>query len=204
MTTTAIHYKPFNDVIIIDIKTFFKAINYIYWLQRLPMALLSIPAAYGVAAFAHVHLPAPFNVLAGAGFESVYLGAIALADQMFDSDDFTTILWWVLNGLAVIMSALINVLFSSNNTFSAITVESLVHGIPLPVLSFGYSLLLHNITNKNLARDYAKQKKLEEDLEKVRKFEADNPFVCGVCGERKPTRIALSNHSRIHKKSINQ
>ncbi len=199
MTTTTIHYKPFNDIDITSIKTFFQAINYVYWLQRIPMALLSIPAAYGVAAFANEHLPIPFNILAGAGFESVYLGAVALADQMYDSDDFTTALWWVLNTLAVIMSALINVLFSSGNSFTGITYESYVHGIPLPLLSFGYSLLLHNITNKNIARDYKKQQHEEEIRLKREKFEADNPYVCDHCGERKPTRKSLSNHMRIHK-----
>ena len=203
MTTTLIrnNYRPFtfNATNVIE---WFKSINYLYWLQRAPMALLSIPAAYGVSAFASVHLPEPFNWLAGAGFESVYLGCVALADQMYEEDDFTTFLWWGLNIIAVVMSALINVLFSSGNSFAGITPESLVHGIPLPALSFGYSLLLHKITNANIARDYKAQKEANEIRLKKEKYEADNPYVCEVCAERKPTRKALSNHMRAHKPKV--
>jgi len=162
-------------------------INWIYWLQRAPMLLLSLPAAYGVAAFASVHLPAPFNWFAGAGFESVYLGAVALADQMYEDNDYTTALWWILNIVAVTMSALVNTLFFSGNSFAGITTESYVHGIPLPALSFGYSLLLHQVTNSKLIADKKRQKELEDEQKKT-------AFKCKFCGEGKPNMNSVYGH----------
>ncbi len=169
------------------VKTFWKLINWTYWLQRAPMFLLSLPAAYGVSAFASAILPAPFNWLAGLGFESVYLGAVALADQMYDSDDYTTFLWWLLNIIAVIMSALINTLFASDNMFRDITPEALVHGVPLPVLSFGYSLLLHQVTHMHLIKDAAKRK-LQEDQDAL------TAFKCKYCGDGFPKQSAVYGH----------
>jgi len=166
---------------------FWKDINWIYWLQRAPMFLLSLPAAYGVSAFASAILPPPFSWLAGFGFESVYLGAVALADQMYESDEYTTFLWWLLNILAVCMSALINTLFASQNMFSDITPEALVHGIPLPVLSFGYSLLLHQVTHMHLIND-AKRRKIQEDRDAL------TAFKCKYCGEGFPKQSAVYGH----------
>lgn len=189
MTTSIMNqYRPMKPVQGDGIINWLKAVNYVYWLQRAPMALLSIPAAYGVAAFASVRLPVPFNWLAGAGFESVYLGCVALADQMYDEDKETTALWWTLNLIAVCVSALINVLFFSNDAFAGFNWEALVHGVPLPVLSFGYSLLLHKVTNRNVAREHKEQQERE-------KFERENPYDC-VCGARFPTGQARRNHRR--------
>lgn len=162
-------------------------LNLLYWLQRAPMILLSLPAAYGVGAFASVHLPWPFNWLAGLGFESVYLGAVALADQMYESDSYTTSLWWILNIVAVVMSALVNTLYFSGNEFAGITLESYVHGIPLPALSFGYSLLLHQVTNQKLIR-YNKELKIAKDAEDLVAFK------CKFCGEGKPNMNSVYGH----------
>lgn len=200
MTTTLDRYRPFRPMLPAtgfwqQLLAFLASINFLYWLQRAPMFLLSLPAAYGVSAFMGTLLPVPFNWFAGIGFESVYLGCIALADQMFDEDDFTTILWWALNVIAVIVSALINTLFASHYQFSGVQAESFVHGIPLPVLSFGYSLLLHKVTNKNAARDF----KIEQDrLEKQRQqeeYEKANPYLC-ECGLRFPDNRRRANHRR--------
>lgn len=188
-------YRPMTSADIKNIVDWFKAINWLYWLQRAPMALLSIPAAYGVAAFAEVHLPAPFNWLAGLGFESVYLGCVALADQMFDEDDYTTALWWTLNIIAVVMSALVNTLFFSGNTFAGITPESIVHGVPLPALSFGYSLLLHKVTNKNVVRDFKKAEVAAAKLAEKEQYEKENPFLC-ECGRRFADNRRRASHRR--------
>jgi hypothetical protein len=194
MITALERSKPLvNSEDINSLKQWFKAINIVYWLQRLPMALLSIPAAYGVSAFASVHLPMPFNFLAGAAFESVYLGVVALADQMYEQDDYTTALWWLLNIVAVSMSALINVLFFSGNTFSGITAESYVHGVPLPALSFGYSLLLHQVTNKNVARDFKAEQEAKQKQAEKEAHEKEYPFSC-VCSARFKTRSGLGKH----------
>lgn len=181
--------KPFIEGETLQKFAFWKLINWTYWLQRAPMLLLSLPAAYGVSAFASVHLPPPFNWLAGAGFESVYLGAVALADQMYESDDYTTTLWWLLNILAVLMSALVNTLFFSGNTFDGITKEAMVHGIPLPVLSFGYSLLLHQVTNRQLI-NAARTKKEAEDIEAL------TAFKCQYCAQGFSKQSAVYGHYR--------
>lgn len=200
MTATTLNkYRPFRTV---DYSTtthkiwaFIMSINIIYWLQRAPMFLLSLPAAYGVAAFMGTLLPMPFNIFAGLGFESVYLGCIALADQMYEEDDFTTYLWWTLNVLAVVVSALINTLFASQFHFNGIVPESFVHGLPLPILSFGYSLLLHKVTNRNAARDYkVAQAQAAIDLQK-QQYALDNPHVC-ECGSRFKAKAGLSSHKR--------
>lgn len=187
MTTAAMqNIKPFRARAG-EVFNFFKDISWIYWLQRAPMLLLSLPAAYGVAAFASVNLPAPFNWFAGLGFESVYLGAVALADQMYEDNDYTTALWWILNILAVVMSALVNTLFFSGNIFAGITPEALVHGIPLPALSFGYSLLLHQVTNSKLIAEKKRQKE-QEDIAK------QTAFKCKFCGEGKPNMNSVYGH----------
>jgi len=187
-------YRPINMDKLKRIWDIFTAINWFYWLQRAPMLLLSIPAAYGVAAFASILLPFPVNVLAGMGFESVYLGCIALADQMYDEDTMDTVLWWALNIIAVSLSALVNVLFFSGGSFTGIQPESYVHGIPLPVLSFGYSLLLQRITNKIIRADYIKQKKLEEIKEAEEKYNRENPYICKNCGSRFKSRGGKGKH----------
>lgn len=187
MTVAAMQQgKPFR-MRIGEAFNFWKDINWVYWLQRAPMFLLSLPAAYGVAAFASVHLPAPFNWFAGLGFESVYLGAVALADQMYDDNRYTTTLWWILNIVAVIMSALVNTLFFSGNTFAGITPEALVHGIPLPALSFGYSLLLHQVTNSKLIAEKNRQREEENSAKQI-------AYKCKFCGEGKPNMNSVYGH----------
>lgn len=189
MTTAALYkYRPMKPSVGTGFINFLRAINLVYWLQRAPMALLSSPAAYGVSAFAAVHLPPPFSWFAGMAFESVYLGCVALADQMFEQDKVTTWLWWGLNVIAVVTSALINVLYFSNNAFAGFTPEALVHGIPLPLLGFGYSLLLHKVTTKNIMREHTAQ--LERE-----KYERENPRLC-ICGQRFPPGQAVRNHRR--------
>lgn len=189
------HYVEYTSNVWSNIITFLTSINVVYWLQRAPMALLSLPAAYGVSAFMGTLLPEPFNWFAGAGFESVYLGCIALADQMFDEDDFTTTLWWILNIIAVTVSALINTLFAGGDSFSGIKPESLVHGIPLPLMSFGYSLLLHKVTNRNAARDYKIEQERLAALAEQKQYEKDNPYEC-ICGLRFNSAQKRVSHRR--------
>src|SRR4051794_9217811 len=99
MTTTAINYRPFINA---PDLSWWQRINKLWWLQRIPMALLALPSSYGVGAFAAEHLPWPFNWFAGAAFESAYLGCIALADQQSDAKDtISTVLWFLVNLFAV-------------------------------------------------------------------------------------------------------
>jgi hypothetical protein len=129
--------------------SWWQRINKVWWLQRIPMALLALPSAYGVGAFASEHLPWPFNWFAGAAFESAYIGAIALADQQSDvKDQVTTLLWFLVNLFAVVCSALSSVLFFAGGHYSDITPEAVTHGVPLAVLGFFYGLLLHRMASK--------------------------------------------------------
>src|SRR5690242_9373830 len=107
-------------------------INWSYWLRRAPMLLLAVPSAYGVGAFASDKLWLPVAAIAGGAFECAYIGAIALADQQFDDDQWTTVLWWAVNLFAVLASVLSNLLFFAGGSYAAITPEIATHAIPLP------------------------------------------------------------------------
>jgi hypothetical protein len=161
-----------------------KRVNWSWWLRRVPMLLLAIPSAYGVGAFADEKLPLLAAIVAGGAFECAYIGAIALADQQFEDDQWTTGLWWLVNGFAVIASVLSNLLFFSGGTYAGITPEIATHAIPLPVLGFFYGLLLHRITTAG-ARVARKQEEL--DAAKV---------LCQYCGQECKNKAAEYSHYR--------
>lgn len=159
-----------------------RAINWLWWLQRVPMFLLAVPAAWGVGAFAYAKYPLIVAIIAGSGFEAAYMGAIAFADQQLDQDNVSKWLWWALNGAAVACSALINVLYSAGGTFGAIEWEDVVHGAPLAILNFLYALLLHrNATRAMAAEQHAA---------------AENKYPCPRCGRGFATVNRLNGHKR--------
>jgi hypothetical protein len=182
MTTATMHYRPFHAVPITSMRSFLRAINWIWWMQRAPMFLLAVPASYGVGAFTHERYPLVVAIIAGAGFEAAYLGAIAFADQQLRQDNWSKVLWWVLNVAAVSCSALINVLFAAGGMFSAIKAEDYVHGAPLAIINFLYALLLH----RNATRAVA------EDMQRAE----DEKFKCGQCGRGFGNRNRLNGHKR--------
>lgn len=177
MTTRSI--RPFFTAP--DLSTL-RRINWVWWLQRLPMFLLAVPAAWGVGAFADERYPILIAIIAGAGFEACYMGAVAFADQQLEQDTISKCLWWGLNGAAVACSALINVLFSAGGTFGAIVPEDYVHGAPLAVLNFLYALLLHRSAARGLAEE--------------QKHAAENRFPCPKCGRGFATANRLNGHKR--------
>jgi hypothetical protein len=138
------------------------------------MYILAIPAAYGVGSFAAERLPLLIAIFAGMGFESTYIGAIALADQQHDSKDrWSTGLWWALNVMAVTSSIVTNTLFFSGGRYADITPEAITHGAPLALLSFMYGLSLHRSAIKQAAREH-----------------------CTVCGRTFPSRDSFNGHKR--------
>lgn len=198
--------RPFHPGITIDgWGAFWQALNKVWWLQRLPMFLLAVPASYGVGAYAHERYPLVIAMIAGAGFEAAYMGAIAFADQQLDDDWISWGLWWLLNLGAVVSSALINVLFSAGGTFATITWEDAVHGAPLAVLNFLYALLLHRNTSKALAAERVAaalaQAKAERDEEERKAEELRTRYKCLHCGEGYPTPQARNGHRRTCKGS---
>lgn len=130
-----------------------KRLNWRYFMQRLPMLLLAVPAAYGVGAFADDKLPLLVAIFAGAGYESCYLGAVALADQQYDAKDTkSTALWWSLNLMAVASSIVTNTLFFAGGHYADITPEAVTHGAPMAMLAFMYGLVLHRSAVKQASR----------------------------------------------------
>lgn len=177
------NYRPFHlNVTIVDVPSFFRAINWIWWIQRAPMFLLAVPASYGVGAFTYERYPLLVAIVAGAGFEAAYLGAIAFADQQLRQDKASKALWWGLNIAAVACSALINVLYAAGGMFIQITAEDLVHGAPLAVINFLYALLLHRNATRAVAED---MQRAEEEKEK-----------CEWCGRGFGNRNRLNGHKR--------
>jgi hypothetical protein len=176
-------YGPIRkDVALTSLWQLGKAINWLWWLQRLPMFLLAVPAAWGVGAFAAEKYPPLIAIVAGAGFEAAYMGAIAFADQQLEQDTTSKVLWWALNVAAVACSALINVLFSAGGMFSAIELEDIVHGAPLAILNFLYALLLHRNATQSMQIE--------------RKTAEDNKFPCPKCGRGFSTANRLNGHKR--------
>lgn len=163
-----------------------RAINWPWWLKRVPMALLAIPSAYGVGAFvASAGVPAEIAIIAGGAFEAAYLGAIAMADQQHrERDRWTTVLWWLVNGAAVLASILSNLLFFAGGTYAGITPEVATHAIPLPVLGFFYGLLLHRTSAQAAARAV---EDAEIEAAKVK---------CRYCGEMCKNQQAEYSHFR--------
>lgn len=182
-TTLQKHYRPFHQGVQIDgIRSLVRVINWIWWIQRAPMFLLAVPASYGVGAFTDERYPFLVAVVAGAGFEAAYLGAIAFADQQLRQDWQSKALWWTLNIAAVTCSALINVLYAAGGLFGSITPEDYVHGAPLAVINFLYALLLHRNATRAVAED---MRRADEERER-----------CEWCGRGFGNRNRLNGHKR--------
>lgn len=190
-------HKPFFSGIEINSKLdYLKRINVSWWLARSPMVLLAAPSAYGVGSFANEHLPVFWSILAGAAFESAYIGAIALADQQLEDDkvtivgysvNITLLLWWASNLCAVIFSILSNLLFASGGTYATITRETATHAIPAPLLAFVYGLLVHNYTSRLSRVSRAEQDRIRKELE-------EKPYQCDYCSARYTSIKQRSGH----------
>jgi hypothetical protein len=181
---TSIQLRPFYDIEIPNWVYFYRKINFLWWLQRTPMFLLAIPAAYAVGGFSNIDdkLPMFISVMAGLAFESTYIGTIALGDQMTKNDRIGRVIWFVLNIAAVAASALFSTLYFAGGKYSDITPESITHGALLPVVNFFYGFLLHWISSQ------ANTKAIEdEELTKVH---------CEYCNTGKPSQQAVWSHYR--------
>ncbi len=151
MTTALPIARPLRD----DAPTWWQRINWQWWLQRAPMVILAVPAAWGVGSFAAEKLPWFIAIFAGLGFECAYIGAVALADQQHNSRDRVSVgLWWALNIMAVCSSIVTNTLFFAGGKYADITPEAVTHGAPLALLAFMYGLVLHRSAVAAAARVY--------------------------------------------------
>lgn len=161
-----------------------RKINWAWWLRRTPMLLLAVPSAYGVGAFAGAKLPGLVALLAGGAFEAAYIGAIALADQQFEDDRATTVLWWLVNLFAVLASVASNLLFFAGGSYADITLEIATHAVPLPVLGFFYGLLLHRTTTAHARHERKEVERLAAVVE------------CRYCGAACRNQAAEYSHFR--------
>jgi hypothetical protein len=178
-----ISYGPFHKgIAVTNVVAAWRAINWLWWIQRLPMFLLAVPAAWGVGAFAYAKYPLAVAIIAGSGFEAAYMGAVAFADQQLEQDAWSKRLWWSLNVAAVTCSALINVLYSAGGVFLSITWEDVVHGAPLAILNFLYALLLHRNATKAVAQERARA--------------VAEQYKCPKCGRGFETVNRLNGHKR--------
>lgn len=184
MSAMTIQLRPFNDVEIPHWLYFYKRIVWVWWLQRLPMFLLAIPASYSVGAFSAIDgkLPVIIAALAGLAFESTYIGAIALGDQMSDDEKIGRWIWFFLNIAAVVSSALFSTLYFAGGKYIDITYESVTHGALLPILNFFYGFLLHSISTTS-----NRQAKTKAEETKVH---------CEYCNIGRPNIQAVWSHYR--------
>lgn len=177
MAVTMPFARPIQPASGADVPPWHARINWRWWLQRAPMYILAVPAAYGVGSFAHERLPLLIAIFAGMGFEACYIGAVALADQQHDTKDkWSTGLWWALNIMAVLSSIITNTLFFSGGKYADITPEAVTHGAPLALLAFMYGLVLHRNAIKAASMEY-----------------------CEVCRRTFPTRDSYNGHKRTCK-----
>ena len=183
-TQLQLHKPFFSDLQIPNWRYFYRRVNVVWWLIRIPMLLLAAPSAYGVAGFAHDYLPAFWAWLAGAAFESTYIGAIALADQEAETSAW---LWWIVNGAAVIFSILSNLLYFAHGSYSNITPEIATHALPNAMLGFLYSLLVHEYSTTLAAKYRASEDQKRKELD-------EKPFACDYCGTRFATIKQKSGH----------
>ena len=181
---TSIELRPFYSVVIPKWYYFYKKINYLWWLQRMPMFTLAIPAAYGVAAFSSIDskLPDIIATIAGMAFESTYIGTIALGDQMTSDDKVGRRIWFGLNIAAVFASALFSTLYFSGGHYAGITPESITHGALLPIINFFYGFLLHWISSQA-----NEERKHNDQLTQIH---------CEYCNIGKPNKQSVYSHYR--------
>ena len=113
-------------------------------LSKFPLFAVAAPASYGVAMFSESVYKFPINIALGLAFESVYLGAIFLAEN---KSQFV-FLWTVI--IACLTSATYNTLYAAQVAHILLQdgdvlqwLVALVHGLPLPLLSVAFSWLLH-------------------------------------------------------------
>lgn len=182
--TNSVALRPFFAIKIPKWYYFYRRINFPWWLQRIPMFALAVPAAFGVGAFSSIDnkLPVYVAAIAGVAFESTYIGAIALGDQMTDDDTTGRRIWLLLNISAVLASALFSTLYFSGGKYELITAESITHGALLPVINFFYGFLLHWISSKS-------NKQAIDDANQSKEH-------CEYCNDGKPTRQAIYAHYR--------
>lgn len=175
------------------------ALSRLYWilvqvpwhgaLTHTPSLLLALPAAYASAQFAmHASIfPWPLAWCIGVGFEWIWLGSMAISNDLRKDRH-----WFdIVNGFAVGVSILYVALYSATQygVFGDPTVLplgwkilfSIVHAAPLAGLNWVYN---------KLTTLHAAQVQVENDATKFR---------CPDCGRGFPSQASLDGHKRVHR-----
>jgi hypothetical protein len=163
-----------------------RSINWKWLLQRAPMIALALLSSWGVGGFILQSGRANLVVaIVGAGaFDLVFLGVIALADQLLTIKRSTHMLYWVLNIGAAFVAALMNTLYYSGGTYSGITAESVTHGALFAIFGLLYSLYYHGVMSEALEKE---DEQAREDAARVQ---------CPHCGEWRKNQPSLYRHYR--------
>lgn len=148
-----------------------------------PNGLLAIPAAYASSQWAAHRgvFPPPFNMMLGIAFEWVYLGTLAVAGALPRNRWFVTV-----NAIAVVSSVIYVTLHAADKYGQLDKLTSsgwqwtfaVIHGLPLAVLNFCYSMLVHTY------------------LRHVNETEALVAHKCPWCGQGFKSPAAVNGHQK--------
>jgi len=159
----------------------YKRLNWRWFLQRVPIVALAIDSSYNIAKYIGLDAtPFIIQAVCGLTFDLIFIGMVALADQFRDGKKSSDVLFWCINGGAMILAAIFGTLAYSSGNYSLVTLESATRGIGFPFLGLLYNLFYHNVTGVA--------------LEKERKEIEANPHQCKGRGTRFAKIKQLNGH----------
>lgn len=158
--------------------------NWVWLAQRLPILALAVESSYNVYGFLIItHTPYIISFVGAVSFDLVFIGMVALADQLYEAKDkWDDYLFWCINLGALLAAFLFGLLYHSKGSYATVTPESFTRAIMFPVLSLLYNVMFHRKTKVAL------EAKNNEDKE--------NPFNClnAGCDRRFKTAKARNGH----------
>lgn len=194
-------YKP----IVFDAANKANKINWKWVLQRTPILALGIDSSYNVAQYIGIDgTPLAMQIVTGVTFDLIFVGLIALADQFRNAKLSSQVLFWGINGLAMVVSAILGTLAYSHGSYANVTLEAFTRGSAYPLLGLLYNLYYHAVTSE-LADDKRKALELQATLEAEQRKELKSfPHQCDYCERRFETVKQRNGHmarcqSRISK-----
>jgi hypothetical protein len=171
-------FQPFN----VDTSLpWYSRFNWRWFLQRIPIVALAIDSSYNIAKYIGLdQTPLLIQFICGLTFDLIFIGMVALADQFRSAERSNNLLFWSINGGAMLLAAIFGTLAYSGGSYSLVTPESFTRGVGFPVLGLLYNLFYHNATG--IA------------LEKERKEIEANPYQCNGCKRRFAKVKQLNGH----------
>lgn len=150
-------------------------LNYSWVLQRLPVFVLSIESAYGVYAYLKLtDTPDVIAIIGSIAFDSVFIGMIALSDQIHEIEITShqgvtkrniDYLFWLINIGALLSAFLFGLLAHSNGSYALVTSEAITRAGVFPFMSLAYTIFFDRqvgLIKKEISADRQKRKELIE------------------------------------------